>query len=316
MIAEFLSMCGFSCNDIDISSYRTEGSGGHQMVSARGSNGEYFTANWSEASVETNNLPLQATTPTPTNVNAAAYVEHFDCNGTSKGKVTTPLESLILTAHEAKFNQTHGLNYGEVKLFATKLGAPEASLKFFEGSDPSSGLSLNSFGAQISKTFGSENNLVMLKTKGSLVFGKARNDITYTGFYDERILEQNIISPRLETFLGFNLNRNKNLKITTFIEGEVTTVFMKNTDIKTNLFGDQSIVEASNGDFNAHLGTGVNIQGESKNKKVSYSSTLGYRSQFLRNVSQKAQMLTVDGEVKKEDISFFLIRFMVKAKSL
>lgn len=298
-IAEFLSMCGFSCDDIDISSYRTQGSGGHQMVTARGKNGEYFAANWSEASVETNMNPLQASTPTPTNVNGAAFVENFDCNGRSKGKVTTPLGSLILMAHDAKFNQNHALNYSEVKILATKLGATEASLKYFEGNDPSSGANLSGFGAQISKTFGTDESLMMLQTKGSLIFGRAKSDITYSGYYDQRLLTQNIISPRIEALLGFNLNPKDRIRFKPFIEGDVTQVVFFNKDKQTNFLGQTTLEEETNGDFNAHLGTGLNIAGQSKNEKVSFSSTVGMRTQLLRNVSQKSQMQTVEGDIKQ-----------------
>jgi hypothetical protein len=292
MIADFLKHCGFSCDDIDISSYRTNNSGGHQMVNARGANGEYYSANWAEATVETGGNPMHINTPTPTNINGAAFVEVFDCNGNKKAKTSTPLGSLILMAHGDQYQMNGGLDYNEVKAVIEGLYVDEIVLKAFEAKDFGSGQTLNGFVGQINHQFGGPKTLLTLDTGTSIVVGTASRDLSYDLTGTPGLLTQNIFSPR--AFAKFNVNamRRENFVLSPYVEGDVTGVFMGNN---TDENGVKS--SANNSDVMSNVGSGVEITGNSKDKKISYNAQAGFRGQFLRNVSQKGQMLTNSGDV-------------------
>jgi hypothetical protein len=297
MIADFLKHCGFSCDDIDISSYRTNNSGGHQMVNARGSNGEYYTANWSEATVETGMNPMALSTPTPTNINGAAFVEVFDCNGQKKAKTTTPLGSLILMAHGDQYQINGGQDYTEIKAVIEGLYVDEIVLKKFEAKDFGSGQTLNGFVGQINHQFGSENTLLSFDTGTSIVIGAASRDLSYDLTGTPGMLTQNIFSPRAFGKLNVNAIRGDKINVSPYIEGDVTGVFMKNS---TEQYGNTE--SADNSDIISNVGAGVEVNGSSNNSEISYSAQAGMRGQFLRNVSQKGQMLQDNGEITQRRV--------------
>ncbi|MGK0367127.1 MAG: hypothetical protein ACI9QD_000261 [Thermoproteota archaeon] len=297
MIADFLKHCGFSCDDIDISSYRTGGSSGHQMVNARGKNGEYYSANWSEATVQTKTNPMQLNTPSPTNINGSAFVEVFDCNGQRKAKTTTPLGSLILMAHGDEYQLNNSQQYDEIKAVIEGLYVDEIVLKKFQAKDLGSGQSLNGFVGQINHQFGDTNTLLTFDTGTSILVGTASRDLSYDLIDSKGDLSQSIVSPRAYGKFNLKAIKKDNLTVSPYLEGDATAVFMKNT---SDIYGIQSI--ANNGDILVNVGSGVEISGMTSDGKVSYAANSGVRGQFLRNVSQKGQMLKYNGDIKKRSI--------------
>ena len=265
VVAEFLSSCHFSCGDIDVTSYRTK-SGGHQMVTARGSNGELYSANWGEATSHENLNPLQYSVADPNIVNTSSHVKLFDCNGKPKGHVSTPLGTILLMAHDAKFNINGGQEYQEIEILAKHFGTSEAKLKAFRARDQSTFLEVEGLNGQITQNFGSDKSLLLFQTKGSFIIGRANRDISSEYGSGDTFLEQNIKSFYSEVNLGFNAIKRKNITVTPFLEN---SFFVMNT--KNKITGSEEI----GNQFDASMGIGLGIRLKGKFNNISHEGQSG-----------------------------------------
>lgn len=281
MVANFLAHCGFKCEDLDISSYRTDDSG-HVMVAARGENGEFFTANWSEATSHTNENKLTLNTADPRNVNTGSRIALYDCNGRAKGQTATPLGNLLMLAHgnDRVFNA--GQNFSEVKIIAMEVGLDELSVSAFSGSDNESGQTLQGVSAKMIHQLGDESELIQINMDGSLVVGKARREIQRYENYEPVILEQDIISLWAKTLVQANINRNGKTLISPYIglEGHYMNY---NVNI-TEEDGDK--VNSKNQDGYLLMETGLKIKTDSS-KKIILDSDVGVASTMVKDSPQR-----------------------------
>ncbi|MBG60851.1 MAG: hypothetical protein CMJ16_10370 [Peredibacter sp.] len=227
MVADFLSKCNFKCEDIDIASYRSSGSG-HQVVSARASDGSYYTANWSSVDQQSNTSVVDVDTPDSDIPLTSPTVELWDCKGSPKGKVTTPLGTLLMLAHEDPEAITLAQDYQEVSFVAKQLGGiDEVKIKAFKAK-ASNGQRLSGFGARISKNFGDETNLFSIELDGSIILAKAEREVLINQDGLAMNIDQTILSPYTKARVNFTPIRTENFKAGIFSELQSVGFFMEN----------------------------------------------------------------------------------------
>lgn len=288
MVADFLKRCKFSCEDIDIVSYRT-GKSGHQMVSARGDNGEFYSANWSEGTVSQSSL-LEYTNPDPSNIRTSPTTNIFGCDGRPKGKTLTPLGTILMMAHEDNTVLNSGAEYSELAAVIENFkGVNEIKLKAFRGRS-TEGDEVVGLGAKVSHEFGSDNTLLQFKTEGSVILAKASRPFEYRDDYDMQV-DQLIFSPRAATRLSLNAISKDDVRAGAFVEGDVTA-FIYSADVNDPNSGYSD--KNNNGDVQSRVAAGLKVSGEDGN--ILYRGEAGVRAIVERNVSQKGGM-EIDGKI-------------------
>jgi hypothetical protein len=294
MVADFISKCGFSCEDVDIVSYRTP-SGGHQMVAARGSEGQYYSADWSFVESVNNNIPLGQQKVPNLPDRASATVELFDCKGASKGKSTTPLGTLLMIAHEDSRVLNIGNEYDEIATVINGLGGiDEMKLKAFRGR-----------GTDGEKVYGgafrahhefNKGRMFSLEGTGSFIMAYAKNEFLESSDGASE-LDQIIASPYVNTRLNYKAIQEDHLQIGFF--GEVQAVlFILNTNLKTPVLvfnesadGEfevektQKMEKGLNVDYMAHTRTGAIASYERDNMRLLAEAGIG--QDVSRNRNQK-----------------------------
>lgn len=216
MIAEFLSQCHFSCQDIDVLSYRTA-TGGHAIVAARGSGGEYYTANWHwlEKSPQHSNVNAPGSTSIEADPSSqprhSPVINRYDCNGNSKGSSVTPLGTLLMMAHEDSQTLNFGNDYHEVAMVIEELGGvDEAKLKVFKGKGVD-GQKVMGAALRVEHMFGDPSDRIYLEGEGSLLFAQADRPVVSEGRRSQ--LDQKILSPYLNTRLNVNAYQGERLNV-------------------------------------------------------------------------------------------------------
>lgn len=295
MVSDFLSNCGFSCEDIDIVGYRTL-NGGHEMVTARGESGEYYTANWSEATASTGSNPLQYQSPDPNLTRTGPVVDVFDCRGRPKDKTTTPLGTILMMAHEDSHTLNFGQEYDELALVIEELGGvDEIKLKAFRGRG-NDGQKVEGLAANIFHEFGDDMDLFRLKMYGSLVLAKAQRDIQqYEG--ETTSLDQLIFSPHVNSRLSLNAIRSQSFQAGIFVEGDATGFVMRNE--QTSTFNEDA-QKGTSADQMVRTGVGASARWQTDN--TYFSTEAGVRSFATRSVNQKGGKVEDDGRITKEKI--------------
>lgn len=279
MIANFLSKCGFSCDDIDILSYASA-KAGHTMVTARGSDGEFFTANWSEVTSENNTNPQNYKTANPRIKNTAAHLNLHDCNGKSKGSTLTPLGTLLMMAHGQDRILNSGQNYSEIKMMGKKWGANEASLKAFTGNDSDSGQSFDRLSAKLNYDLNNKESTVRLNFVSSLVVGRAKKEITRFETEEPTSIKQTIISNR-STLKASTFFESQDLKFEPFAKLDTHQMLSIN---KTNNPNFETSDNSFDGLVNFEIGTKISY---SSNAKIKLDAQSGLRSTFVKNSAQR-----------------------------
>lgn len=308
MVADFLSRCGFQCNDVEILSYRYKG-GGHQMVSARGNNGELYSANWSESLKEASSNSLDYHSPSTMMSNQGASVSLYDCQGYAKGRTTTPIGSILLKAHG---EERYLVNTGDYYEFSTqfdKTSVDKLLVKIFNGESLNNKENVTGIGIQVYNEFFKSNPSIVLDFRGSLIFAMSQTElgIFYGNEYKQKNLAQTWITPNVHGKLTYWPVRSQKFSLGLYGSADYT-FFAWNAKVES----DDSNVNFQ--DMDLFVDTGLNVNKQIG--KTSLQTKLGVTSDLIYNVSQNGGLVVEDDEIVDRHLILKANHYYVDSKLL
>lgn len=240
------------------------------------------------------NTPVgDADTPNTNIAVTSPSIELWDCNGKPKGKVTTPLGTLLMLAHEDPEAISLPQDYQEVSFVAKNVGGlDEVKVKAFKAS-ASNGQKLSGIGARINKQMGTKNNLFSMEIDGSIILAKAQKDLQIDNFGTMMNLEQTILSPHGRIRTDFNPIRFENFQAGIFAEAKSTLFFMDNAESLNGELKENAI----NFDAMTRVRSGVSAHAQTDNFRFEASGGIG--GEVLRNFNQQGSAY-IDGELEEQ----------------